>query len=247
MSAPSDAPALRLRPGEPLAEGIGRVLTEPLDHALACLDTDEDRDAAVHELRKALKRSRAVLRVVRPIVGEEPYRRENAALRDAARPWGAARDGVVLVRTAESLGGASVLDRDRLPEDTRRVLLEARTRVPALTSGPAWAEATHAPGVQRVLDRARRDLRRAERDGTTERLHRWRKDVKYLAHQAELLLCRVDGDVAELADASREGWRLKAGERRRAVREKALAAGRDLLDRAVLLTRAQSRPTRPVS
>lgn len=298
VTAPPEPPGFRLRPGEPLAEGLRRALTDQVNHALACAAADEDVDTAVHELRKALKRSRAVLRLLRPVVGAEAYGRENAALRDAARPWGPARDAVVLLRTAEDVAGgdraaddpvlerlrgsttaarAAALGTEHLREQTRRVLLEVRTRVAALTSGPAWDGAEPGPGIAWVLEKARKHLARAADHPDPELLHRWRKDVKYLAYQAGLLTGWVEEDIAELAedladlgsllgdehdltvlaatlvadeglsDTTRDGWLRAVEERRRAVVDEALATGAELLERAGVLTGLRPRQSRPTS
>ena len=50
------------------------------------------RSAAVHEVRKSLKKIRAALRLVRPVIGDKSYRRENTCFRDAARPLTEVRD-----------------------------------------------------------------------------------------------------------------------------------------------------------
>jgi CHAD domain-containing protein len=229
----------RLVAEEPLADGVRRVLTAQLDEALAALRDEDDVDEAVHELRKALKRCRAVLRLVRHVIGEEAYRRENADLRDAARPWGRFRDSAVLARTAAGLGEGDAEARDvvvsrlrreaevaredargaeKLRAGTAHVLEAARTRVPALTSGPEWAAATPAPGVQRALRRARRQRKKAAKESSSEALHRWRKDVKYLAYQVNLLSGRYEeGQAADLARRLKKLGRLLGDEHDLAV------------------------------
>lgn len=49
-------------------------------------------DESVHSARKKLKRARAGLRLLPDAVGKSAYARENAQLRDAARPFGRVRD-----------------------------------------------------------------------------------------------------------------------------------------------------------
>src|SRR5262249_24261035 len=55
------------------------------------------RDVVVHDARKGLKRVRAVLRLVRPVIGEKVFQRENTCFRDAARPLTEVRDARILV------------------------------------------------------------------------------------------------------------------------------------------------------
>jgi CHAD domain-containing protein len=48
---------------------------------------------AVHSARKELKKARATLRLLRDALSDAVYKRENAALRDAARRGAAAQRG----------------------------------------------------------------------------------------------------------------------------------------------------------
>ena len=57
----------------------------------------------VHETRKALKRLRALLVLLRPELGAKRYARENAALRDCGRRLAGARDAEVMLGTLDSL------------------------------------------------------------------------------------------------------------------------------------------------
>ena len=57
----------------------------------------------MHETRKALKRLRALLRLLRPTIGEKRFKRENAALRRCARRLAGARDAEVMIDTLEGL------------------------------------------------------------------------------------------------------------------------------------------------
>ncbi len=59
---------------------------------------------AVHEARKALRRVRGLLRLVRDEVGKEVYRRENVLLRDTGRVLSAARSLAVMHSTVAGLG-----------------------------------------------------------------------------------------------------------------------------------------------
>lgn len=67
---------------------------------------------AIHEARKSLKKTRALLRLVRPALGDGVYRAENAALRDAAAQLSATRDADVLVATVDKLAAVGA---GRLP------------------------------------------------------------------------------------------------------------------------------------
>ncbi len=62
-----------------------------------------DGEQTVHETRKALKRLRALLALLRPELGRKRYARETVALRDCARRLAGARDAEVMVGTLDAL------------------------------------------------------------------------------------------------------------------------------------------------
>jgi CHAD domain-containing protein len=88
--------AYRLKLKEPLVKGVRRIATEQLANAAARLQGDSDPESGVHEARKSLKRTRALLRLVRPGLGETQFRKFNERLRDIARTLSAARDREVV-------------------------------------------------------------------------------------------------------------------------------------------------------
>ena len=78
------------------AEQLGKAL----EH-LAC--QDGKRDKHIHEARKATKRLRALVRLVRRELGDEVYALENQCYRDAGRRLSELRDATVLVETLDRL------------------------------------------------------------------------------------------------------------------------------------------------
>jgi CHAD domain-containing protein len=100
LPAISDGFAIGRR--EPLAVGLRRVTVDQFDIALRSMAQDP-MDLAVHEVRKATKRVRALLRLVRTQVGDERYRTENAILRDTARLLAPLRDADVQISSVEAL------------------------------------------------------------------------------------------------------------------------------------------------
>jgi CHAD domain-containing protein len=87
-----------LQAGETLASGLNRVTLEQFDLILAGLtDPGSELDDAVHEARKAIKRLRAVLRLVRGSIGERAFRAEDEVLKGASAGLSGVRDAVVMV------------------------------------------------------------------------------------------------------------------------------------------------------
>lgn len=107
---------LQLGRSEPLAVGVKRVTMEQLELAASgYFDGESDFGASVHESRKAIKRTRSLLRLIRGELSERIYEYEDTSLRQTG--------GMVSeVRSAAAVVGAAALIRDLygdlLAEDT---------------------------------------------------------------------------------------------------------------------------------
>lgn len=211
-SSVPESPEFRLEGGEFLAGGLQRISLEQLDYAMSALN-ELRIDIGIHEARKALRRVRATLRLVRDPLGEAVYRSENVALRDAGRLIGGSRDATVMVETVIGLGflyrdvlqpgafdtlRANLLERDKLIrkrvsanriQEVLVVIGAARDRFAAWPSRGVVQEGfpTVAEGIRRVYRRGRHRMAEAYRDGTSESFHLWRKRVRYLRFQMTLL------------------------------------------------------------
>lgn len=217
-----------MKQGEP---GTRRARRITHDRIKSALDTLEHRanDDSVHAARKELKKARATLRLLRDALGKATYRKENAALRDAARPLSEVRDGRVLLDALSSLvkyygapAAALPLARFRRVLDHRRLesrknvlgkpgpLREARRRLREVGSRSArWHVGRHGwsvlgSGLQRTYSSARDAFRQARVRPNNELLHEWRKQTKYLWHQLQVLEPLWPGQLGELADESHE-------------------------------------------
>lgn len=189
------------------------LLRANLAKALACLANTGKVDARVHAARKALKRARAALRLMRPALEPAVYLRENRALRDAARCLSPLRDAMSLVVASEllgkshskTLGGAATISalrqkllrrldaaRDKFAEPaTRRrcAALVKTSRQRMLRQAPRRADAPKLlAGLRKIYRNGRRSFARALAEHTPEVLHEWRKQTKYL-HAAAGALC----------------------------------------------------------
>ena len=95
-----EKPSTRLRKSEPLPVGIQRLSIEQLNYAIGVVvGGDVSPDKAVHEARKALRRVRGLLRLVRDELGPNVYRFENIHLRDTGRLLSEARNAAVALDT----------------------------------------------------------------------------------------------------------------------------------------------------
>jgi CHAD domain-containing protein len=99
-------PSIRLRRRESLQAGVQRLSLEHLDYAIGVLvGGDLAPDRAVHEARKAMRRVRGLLRLVRDELGPDVYRFENARLRDTGRLISDARTAAVALDTLATVEG----------------------------------------------------------------------------------------------------------------------------------------------
>ncbi len=204
--------AFRLKKNESASAGIRRVAREEIDEAIELLENRKaDPSETVHELRKQVKRIRAVVRLVRDELGEEVFRRENRALRELGRRLSAARDAKVRVSALDLLRKRekgklarsdvapirrrlaarhrAAVRRARRPEALARIgkdlrALRRRARTwPLRKAGFGCLE----PGLRRAYRDGRRAEAEAYRARTDEAFHEWRKRAKDLRYQVSLL------------------------------------------------------------
>jgi CHAD domain-containing protein len=218
-----------LQCSEPGTHGMRRIAGAQIKNAVEALGGGVLSDARVHEARKELKKARATLRLLRPVLGRSVYARENTTLRDAARPLSRIRAGKVLLdsldlvmkrfgavaRAVPTDGLRRVLQRERTRarqetlQGTTRLATQRQSLQKAQERAARWAVGDHGwsvvgAGLTRVYSRGRKALRRAEEDRTPANLHEWRKQVKYLWHQLQALQPLWPGLVGELADQAHQ-------------------------------------------
>lgn len=212
-----------LKPNEPGLRGVRRILGEWICHASASLSKRQVTDADIHDARKQLKKSRAALRLLRDAIAATTFERDNAALRDAARPLSAARDSKVLLSVLDDLVDRyGLADRKQWLEKFRRELRkEQRQARQALTAAQMTRQrqALHeivqrsnrwrmhgkdwqvlGVGLERIYRNGRKTMKAATASRDSEHLHDWRKQVKYLWHELQLLQPLWPGIIGELAD-----------------------------------------------
>ena len=203
----------RLKPDEPLPTGIKRIATEQIEKAIKELSATDELgvDEAVHQARKRLKKTRAVVRLVRDRLGSEIYKQENARFRDLARNLAKLRDANVQIETldnltdhfAETVAPETFTDmRRELRVDYRReyqrvinedIITSVKNQLKDTKSNIADWEidsddwSAIAPSLKRVYKRGYKGLHRAISEPSTENLHDWRKRVKYLRYQLRIL------------------------------------------------------------
>lgn len=208
-------PAQNIRPDRSATGAVREAALRHAENAARALDSSRPSALNVHHARKEIKKSRAALRLLRAAMALATYRREDAALRSAARALNAARDARVLLRTLESLRRRRVvLGKDKAAAALARMLHRSLTqaqrqlyRQPELLAAARgtlqqvqlrarrWRIGRHgwtrlAPGFKRIYRvgrRAAHAAHAAHRRPDTLLLHEWRKQVQYLWHALQIL------------------------------------------------------------
>src|SRR5882672_1152282 len=86
----------RLRKNEPVAKGIKRLAAEQIDYARGQLAQTGDTEKAIHEARKSVKKTRALLRLV-------GYGAEDKRLRNIGRALSEVRDAAAMIQVFDAL------------------------------------------------------------------------------------------------------------------------------------------------
>jgi CHAD domain-containing protein len=204
--------AYLLKLGEPIPTGIRRVVSEEIGAAVRQLsgEGEADRDEAIHEARKSVKKIRGVLRLIRPGLGDV-YEVENTHFRDIGRRLSQFRDAGAMLETFDALREkyADELDgrkwaaiRRRLM--ARKALAEKRAHIgevlgniaEALSQPAARVHAwplsrdgfpAIAPGLEAAFRGCQRAMARARKHPRPENYHEFRKRVKAHWYHVRLL------------------------------------------------------------
>lgn len=207
--APTD---YRLQPQLPLAAELLRVARAQCRFARACLRRrGAQLGESVHDARRALRRVRALLLLVRPALEADAYERAVAPWREAGRHLSPLRDADSTLEALERLRGlapglltpAAIAHlgrglrqrRERLARGAEPDLAAAMAALAeAQRAIPGWTSAIDADclwnGLRQGHARAARAARRAAAAGPdSEAWHRFRQRVR--AHWLQLELLRL--------------------------------------------------------
>jgi CHAD domain-containing protein len=204
--------AYRFKHGQTVPQNVKRIASAELGSAIEHLrgKVGVSREDAVHEVRKSLKKARALLRLVKSDLGDF-FDDENVQLRDTGKQLSDLRDASALVVTLDDLrkqanGSASGAPmskvRQVLTEHKRNLEEEAGTQklLPRLASSLVrarrsiryWPLKTDGftaieAGIEKSFRDGKKALAEARRTGKREDFHEWRKRAKDLWYQIRLL------------------------------------------------------------
>src|SRR5665213_308452 len=196
----------RLQQGESVAEELKRIVREEIDAALSRIATDSgsNRDKAIHEARKGIKKIRAILRPIRPGL-PKIYARENRRRRGVGRELSTLRDAAAIIETLDELpGGTPGLETMRAGLVKAKTRFEREIRVEKVLRDTAaglnklkkrvenWPVkktdiAAFEPGIEKAYRRGRRNLKLARKHPDPAIWHEFRKRVKDHWYHVRLL------------------------------------------------------------
>lgn len=200
-------PYLFLQKTESPEAGVKRLLTQEMSDVVHRMQDFNNPNLDIHESRKDLKKTRALLRLVRQEVGEEAFNAANIRFRDAGRVLSEVRDAWVLYETLHMLGmrfqvllagehfnevAQYLRDRHSLKmqhfiennskDEIAEMVNSYQQAIEDLPISSEDFKAFHG-GLETVYIDGRAAAAFARTIPTTHNLHEWRKQVKYLYYQ----------------------------------------------------------------
>lgn len=185
-----------------------RILLEQIEAAVRkSRASSRDIEETVHEVRKHLKKSRAVLRTMRAEISAAQFKGENTTLRDAGRKLSAVRDAAVRVKTMEKLLDQAAVRRTAFSKVRRRLVTQARQQASRATSAlaaalplleEAEAKLARMPldaldadklsaAMHRTYKKARAAFRTYQETSSRDCLHELRKRLKDFGYQLRII------------------------------------------------------------
>lgn len=195
---------------ESIQTAVRRICCERIEAALKCLRRKNHFDG-VHDVRREIKKLRAILRLVRGEIGKKIYRKHTHVLREAAAHLTTMRDAQVKLN---ALGGLTKHFGRQLPKQpfsgikkalrhncreqerkllkqnslraVEKILKKFRKRIGDLQiESDGWTAI--GPGLKKSYCRGREAFETVRADPSPENFHEWRKRVKDLWLQLRLL------------------------------------------------------------
>lgn len=205
--------AIQLEHKEDFNEGLKRLVIEECktaDQAIQSASTTDERHLAVHETRKAFKKIRACLRLVRD--HWDDYKEENIFFRDLGRRISEIRDASSHIEILDGLKeqyGSQLYNnsfhqlrndlleyRDELARrdfqhqnQLEKISSKLHSKIERIPGWPWDVKNFHdiRPSLKRVYKRGRKGYFTSSETGEVKDYHEWRKRIKYLRYQVDVL------------------------------------------------------------
>jgi CHAD domain-containing protein len=205
--------AYELLSNQSVAGNIGRIWSEELTAAIETLqNAGNNPDKAVHEVRKGMKKIRALLRLVRKSMGKELFARENVRYRNIGHMLSQVRDSAVMIKTLGKLKQANPRAMPataykntlhKLSEkkaEAARSFFENNQSIPAVLSALKQAKegqpevpvskesfAVFGDNIRKIYERGIQAYKHAGKQPSIDNFHELRKEVKILWYHTRLL------------------------------------------------------------
>lgn len=197
-----------LRRNQALGRNLCRIFRKQIDGALAVARGEkEPRDTLVHDIRKHLKKARAILQLVRKDIGREAFCCQEHRLRDVGRLITEIRDAEVRLQTMRQLEEVTHHHFRSYQKIEQILALELehflaafdgweKKAIPLLErarevsrkwpkSGYRWQQLRRA--IRRTYKCGRRALAEVQKESSSANIHELRKQVKLLGDQVRIL------------------------------------------------------------
>ena len=210
---------IRLKAGESPGHALQRACSGHVAAALVCLKKADQREA-VHDIRKEVKKMRAIFRLAEDGLRRKNYRKIAKSMRLSTKPLAAIRDARVTRQTFKMLAGRkaqkfpriqsaleaqfSQAGRDYTGNDFGSIIRLVLKQTSRLVNDLDLKE-VHWPEVQTRLResyaRGRKAYQQVLKQPSPEHLHQWRKQVKILCYQLNFLCPNWSGESKQLVTA----------------------------------------------
>lgn len=205
--------SIQLNYQEDFSDGLKRLMIDECRTAIASIkaaDDKESRHEAVHEARKAFKKIRACLRLVRDEI--DYYSEENKWFRDQGRKISDIRDAAADIEALDELKNQydselyensfndlkkslleyrkkladQIFRKENRLENIQEAVKKKKERIPGR---PLKIDSFDdiRPSIKRTYSRGVNGLQRSLESSDIEDFHEWRKRVKYLRYQIDIL------------------------------------------------------------
>ena len=206
--------ASQLKQNKKLGRQISKISDKLLKKTINELSQKSPSSQAegVHSARKKLKQLRGILRLVQSSTSNKVYRKENRTFRDAGRPLSEARDADVMIEALDDLVKhyqenvksnafknlklalikrrramrKRLAGRQGVKREVRASLKKATSRIEDWASIPNDFNII-LQGLKTTYSSGKSEMDVALGEKSFERLHEWRKFVKYLRYQLDAL------------------------------------------------------------
>ena len=200
-----------LKKKEDIKEGIIRIMMEQINLAIHHAGYIKNKtDKRVHEIRKSFKRLRAVLRLIRDEIGYNKYMEANILFRDLGRSLSLYRDCYTYISTLKKIRhkippkelknyfiilkelknqkAQLILEFD-MDNKIENIINQLKVTNQSIQQIPIVNDdfTVFYGGLKRIYRQSKKLFVETIEQPTDEVIHTWRKRVKYLWHQIQVL------------------------------------------------------------